>query len=424
MLRLFGLATHLGSTWLIWSLAGRLQRLTGSISPEQRMRATLAFAWNPLLLFEACVNAHNDTTLLLLILLTIWFLLRTTPPTLPSYLFAAALFALAACLKINVVLFAPGLLFFFWSQSPRRISWMVEVASVFLGIMLLLYLPFWQGGAVLNVFRVNPATYRNGNSLAEFASHLYNSLAHKPNVIPRLTPNGPITSPSEHLTHTLSIALFLLIYAILCWRAMRGSQRITGSSDLIRWMSVLWLLYCAIGSPWFWPWYLVTFFGLFALLEACHEASDTQASGRQVPGDYKTGPYISPQGSTPTFPSGEECSGETSLQRAHRSFGFLQLPLAVRLLALSMLSFYCFYTLALLHSGIPQLSGFGETYFRGLYIWIVPLLAIRFSFSRKEMLPDQFRKLSPLGQVEVHAATPQRGANADIPVTSRPTISD
>jgi hypothetical protein len=33
----------------------------------------------------------------------------------------------------------------------------------------------------------------------------------------------------------------------------------------------------------------------------------------------------------------------------------------------------------------------------------LPLLAVRFSFYRKEMLPDQFRKLSPLEQAEVHA---------------------
>jgi len=67
-LRLFGLATHLCSTALIWSIAGRLQHLQGRVSPQKRIIATLAFAWNPLLLLEACVNAHNDAAMLLLVL--------------------------------------------------------------------------------------------------------------------------------------------------------------------------------------------------------------------------------------------------------------------------------------------------------------------------------------------------------------------
>ncbi len=75
-LRFLGLAMHLLSTLLIWKISGQLQRPNGIISPTTRLRATLAFAWNPLLLFEACVNAHNDTTLLPLILLAVWFLIR------------------------------------------------------------------------------------------------------------------------------------------------------------------------------------------------------------------------------------------------------------------------------------------------------------------------------------------------------------
>ena len=43
-LRLLGLASHLGSTMLIWSISGRLQRITGIISPQKRMLAALAFA--------------------------------------------------------------------------------------------------------------------------------------------------------------------------------------------------------------------------------------------------------------------------------------------------------------------------------------------------------------------------------------------
>ncbi|MEO7019209.1 MAG: hypothetical protein ABI234_03560, partial [Ktedonobacteraceae bacterium] len=76
VLRLWGLAMHISSVCLVWSIGGSLQRLHGIVSAKKRLLATLAFAWNPLLLLEACTNAHNDTTLLLLILLVIWFLVR------------------------------------------------------------------------------------------------------------------------------------------------------------------------------------------------------------------------------------------------------------------------------------------------------------------------------------------------------------
>ncbi len=99
-------------------------------------------------------------------------------------------------------------------------------------------------------------------------------------------------------------------------------------------MALVWLLYCAIGSPWFYPWYLVTFFGLFALIEA-------------------------------------------TSQRDQWLFYFLQLPLATRILAFSMLSQYCFYTWGALHTFIPLLSGFLWSYLSGLWIWILPLLALR-----------------------------------------------
>ena len=96
-LRLLGLVAHLWSTLLIWSISGHIQCLYGASKLHRRILATLAFAWNPLLLFEACVNAHNDTVMLLLLLLSLWVLIRHT--SLLSCVWVALLFALATCLK-------------------------------------------------------------------------------------------------------------------------------------------------------------------------------------------------------------------------------------------------------------------------------------------------------------------------------------
>src|SRR5206468_2004402 len=75
-LRLFGVSAHLCSTLLVWSIAGHLLRAQNQPSSPLRIQATLAFAWNPLLLFEACVNAHNDTVVFLFVLLAIWLLVQ------------------------------------------------------------------------------------------------------------------------------------------------------------------------------------------------------------------------------------------------------------------------------------------------------------------------------------------------------------
>ncbi|MBA2677204.1 MAG: hypothetical protein H0U76_02220, partial [Ktedonobacteraceae bacterium] len=104
---------------------------------------------------------------------------------------------------------------------------------------------------------------------------------------------------------------------------------------LIRWMACAWLLYCAIGSPWFWPWYLVTFFGLFALLEA-------------------TDPLL-------------------HVRMGMRS-GYL--PLLARLLAFSMLSVYCFYSWGLYATMLPWPPALRWAYFRGLWAWAIPFLLL------------------------------------------------
>jgi len=331
-LRLLGLTMHLGSTALIWSTSGHLQRYYDFLSAEKRLRATLAFAWNPLLLFEACVNAHNDTTLLFFILLGIWFLVRNLRPGYPlrlslgELLLASALFALATCLKLNALVLAPGLLLFLWIQRQKMLH-VLAAAMTYLGLIMLLYAPFWQHGAIFGVVKVNPEASRNINSPADFLTRLYNGLA--AHFGARIA--APIGSPAEHLFHTASLALFLILSILLCWRTAHNPKFISTFPRLIRWMAIAWLCYCLTGASWYWPWYITTFFGFSALIEA---TSDSQQAFSR----------------------------------------FLAWPPVTRLLAFSMLSFYCFSTSAFSHTPLSMLPGFHWANFSGLWIWIVPLL--------------------------------------------------
>ena len=335
VLRLLGLAMHLASTYLIWSISGTLQKQNGFVMQERRMLATLAFAWNPLLLFEAGVNAHADTMLLVFILLALWLLIRGLHVQERWWsvymvpILIAIILAFATSIKVNAALVALGLVFFLLTQT-EKVRKVVSFTLAYLASTVLLYAPFWQGSVTFRAFRDNPATFRNINSLPDFLGRLYNAIAAdfgQPVISPHV-----YSSPAIHFMHLLSLGAFVLIFGILCWRALWVPSSINSVPALVRWLAVAWLLYCAIGSPWFWPWYTVSFFGLFALLEA-------------------------------------------TSSRKTWSFAFLRLPLAVRIMAFSMLSMYSFYAWAPQDVYVPGLPGFLWANFCGLYVWMLPLLA-------------------------------------------------
>ena len=392
-LRLLGLATHLCSTLLIWHIVGRVQHLQGPLSAateRKRWLVTFAFAWNPLLLFEACVNAHNDAQVLLLLLLALWFLLPTQPNLRPtegasdvgrqrqpsplqlqladtttswrerSPFFAILLFALATCLKLNVVVLLPFVLIYLWKQSRRPLLAVVTATLLFGGVMIVLYAPFWQHGALLNVLHTNPTTSRDINTLPEFLFRLYNSI-----ITDLGFPRPPLDgSAAENVSHTLSIGLFVLLYALLLWQALRSLQALRTFPSLLRWLALVWLLYCTVGTPWFWPWYTVTFFGFYALVAA------TQQEDVSFPGIQSVFKNLIPTREIPTcrnLPGGYQGGFRISSKR---------LSLAVSLLAFSMLSIYCFYAWAPHDTYIPGLPDFQWAYLRGVWAWLIPLVPL------------------------------------------------
>jgi len=328
LLRCLGLAAHLWSSILIWSIGGYLQRIRGKENRYMRVLATLVFAWNPLLLFEACVNAHNDTVMLLLILLVLWFLVRRS--SLFSYACVALMLALATCLKVNAALLVPGLLIYVWLQ-PGRWQKFAVVLPVYFATVVALYMPFWDHGAILQVLNVNPGTYRNINTLPDFFGQLYNSVRHLSGF-----PLAPeIGSRAERVAHALSEALFALAYTCLCLQALFTRYRLRTPVQLIQWMTIAWFLYCLVGAPWFWPWYAVTFFGLFALVEA------SARTERQV-----------------------------------------LWSVATCVFAFCLLSVYCFFVGGIYNSFVPFLTGFRWAYLRGVWVWLPVLLLLVWYMSK------------------------------------------
>lgn len=320
LLRLWGLAMHLGSVALLWSISGRYRGRF--ITPNMRLAVLLVFAWNPLLLFEACVNAHIDTTILFFILLALWALVPHKQDRPQPYLLAVFILALATCLKVTVVLLLPGVLLFLWAQHPRRLRPIIFAVLLYAATIVLLYAPFWQHGAIIDLFRINPGLTRDINSPYEFFLSLYEGIrGQRPIFV-----TSDVGSTQEILTHKISDALFVIVYGALCVWTFLKSERIATFPALVRWLALAWLLYCLVGSPWFWPWYMITFFGLAALSMVLSE------DGRSLA-------------------------------------GWIDLRAAFFLLSFSLLSVYCFSAWGPALTGIPPLAYFAASHLRGLWAW-------------------------------------------------------
>lgn len=185
-----------------------------------------------------------------------------------------------------------------------------------------------------HVIRINPGTERDINSPYEFLVHLYESIRHRFFI-------GISADTGTHIekfTHTVSFLLFSLLYGFYCLRLLLVHRELTTLPSLLRAMALAWLVYCFIGSPWLWPWYFITFFGLFALIEAI----------------------------------------DTPWHSFHSLISVLRLPLAVRLLAFAVLCLYFFDAWIPAVAYVPLLYAFHLTFLRGLWLCLVPLLAIRF----------------------------------------------
>lgn len=316
---------------------------------RKRIQATLAFAWNPLLLFEACVNTHNDTTILFLLLLAIWSLTLRSRNAILSSVVCAAVLALTACLKITLVLLFPGLLLFLFLQRSHRFTRIALVLLTYGLTIVLLYAPFWQGGANLDFLHVNPTTIHTANSPYDFVVHLQASL--QKTFIP---PTAKITgTPTEHFMHMISMISYIICYALLSLWYLIMAKKGNAFLHLLRWMALVWLLYCLVGSPWYWPWYIITFFGLYALIEAVPVQS----------------------------------------RHAFHSYTRHACMSATRFLTVSTLSLYCLSTVAVTRSFIPVpgLYHFSWSWLSDLWLWALPLLVLlAYALAAPFVMHDRF----------------------------------
>ncbi len=223
------------------------------------LSGAVLFAWNPLLLFEGVVNAHNDALLMTFIVLALWLQRRQRITS------ALVCVTLAALVKITAAVWWPLLLLsglresiVFTAETPRRrvffllFSHGFRASVVCLLLVVLLYAPFWDGA---NTFAgLVPLNDRFTSSLA---------------AVIKLSLQLFVGEPTAMMwTRAAMSVLFLPLYAYLLWRTLKrpkGFSKPFGSiSDATFQVCALVLL---LPTLWFQPWYVTWLIALAPLVD-------------------------------------------------------------------------------------------------------------------------------------------------------------
>jgi hypothetical protein len=265
--RLLGFAAHLLNILLVMTilrLSGRSQRVFAL--------GTLLYAWNPLVVLESCLGAHNDIFMVTFILLGILLCIRAQQQGLTqprNYVLPLAIFTLPALIKFItlpitlffLVLLARKALYRPTSVEPHWRSALLTLLFASLTstcIILVFYAPFWIGHSIVDIahsFVAPPSAQSTENSILRaiggwIALHgmpSQSSLAYL-----------PLSLLRQHTVWSLisivTLAGGLIIGAIALWRSP------TIQTMILATLATSGAMFIVI--PWFFAWYVTLLVGL------------------------------------------------------------------------------------------------------------------------------------------------------------------
>lgn len=277
--RLLGFALHLLNTVLV----ARILRTMGR-SQRTILLGTLLYAWNPLVLLESILGAHNDTLMITFILAGILLSLRAERRNFTQ--FSSSIPPILAFTFATLVKFtaAPLLLFFLVLLACRALHpssseplahhqiialhWRSALSKVLFAsltsalITLASYTPFWIGhsiAAIVNSFSSPPSAHSSEHSILRafndwIAQH-------------GLPTNNPwaytiMSVFSQHKTwdaiNLATLAVALIIGTICLWR--------TPTTRTLILVTLATLGALLIVTPWFFAWYVTWLVGLSVVL--------------------------------------------------------------------------------------------------------------------------------------------------------------
>jgi len=244
VLKIIGALAYLGSIWFIYQILKRSR-------PDWAIAGTLAFAWNPLVLFESVQNAHNDIVMVFFLLAAIWLFVHITRVWRLNSILLMLLFCLLLAMSILVkfvtVIVVPFFLIVMAMQQPswtRRVASLALYSSVTTILIIVPMLPFWPG---LDNWAVLKASSGAGRSLLAL-------------LVLGLREFSGINSAFD-LSRNLILLIFALIYLYYLWQTLTGRHLPPVSSAFF---VLFW--YVLLAVPVFHAWYLLWFLPLAALM--------------------------------------------------------------------------------------------------------------------------------------------------------------
>lgn len=251
LLKLLGALAYLGCIWLIYQTLRHLR-------PDWATAGALAFAWNPLALFECVQNGHNDIAMSFFLLAAIWVMSRPTRPTATPRLLAgpqvAACLLLAASILVKFIT-AAVVPFFLLALACRYSTWRQRAGAVVLcgglvaGLVIMAMAPFWPGWQNWGLLTAGGQAGRSLLSLATLA----------------LRSQWGFYAPVTALRAAIFTAL-ALIYLSRLWRTAHNRTGLPPVTRAIAASFAVLFWYMLLANSTFHAWYLLWFVPLAPLL--------------------------------------------------------------------------------------------------------------------------------------------------------------
>ena len=261
--RVFAFAAHLLNIALVAATLRSMGRSNRIVTI-----GTLLYAWNPLVLAESSLGAHNDvfmvTFLLLGLLLCTRAELQKTFMRPRGYIPPLIAFTISTLIKFSA---APAVAVFiialfchvlrFTRQQDGRLSWHpalvtgVTASCISAGLILVLYGPFWLGHSladIVNSFTSLPSAVESFNSLLSALSYM------------RATHSLPsflfflLDRKLWNVVTILALLLPVAIGSVYLWRAP--------TARTIALVTLASLSAFLVVTPWFFAWYITWIVGL------------------------------------------------------------------------------------------------------------------------------------------------------------------
>ena len=216
-------------------------KIANTLRPETGAAAALLYCWNPLVLWEAAGNGHNDVVMLVAILAALLLLVRKHFPGVIPLIVAAAMIKYVALMLIPLAVIAIWRLDSSWKRRVRNALWSAIGSAA---VVLFSLAPFFDIDAIRaslktqsDIVLTSPASLAIG-----LLNHRY--------PIPSIT----------HWAHIVGYSVFGLGFVLLAagaWRAPHASLR--------TWFEVM-FLYLITAAWTVRPWYGIWLVALAAVL--------------------------------------------------------------------------------------------------------------------------------------------------------------